>query len=77
MKERQVEHHDGWASRIGLILAVASGAIGLGNFLRFPGQAVKWRRCLYGSLYHKFPHIGNSCLFGRMDYGQDGWQTWT
>lgn len=41
MKERQVEHHDGWASRIGLILAVASGAIGLGNFLRFPGQAVQ------------------------------------
>ncbi|EMY61549.1 sodium-dependent transporter [Leptospira terpstrae] len=41
MKERQVEHHDGWASRIGLILAVASGAIGLGNFLRFPGQAAQ------------------------------------
>lgn len=41
MKERQVEHQDGWASRIGLILAVASGAIGLGNFLRFPGQAVQ------------------------------------
>lgn len=33
--------HDGWATRIGLILAVASGAIGLGNFLRFPGQAVQ------------------------------------
>ncbi len=30
-----------WATRIGLILAVASSAIGLGNFLRFPGQAVK------------------------------------
>ncbi len=33
--------HDGWATRIGLILAVASGAIGLGNFLRFPGQAAQ------------------------------------
>ncbi|TGN18578.1 sodium-dependent transporter [Leptospira idonii] len=33
--------NEGWASRIGLILAVASGAIGLGNFLRFPGQAVQ------------------------------------
>jgi NSS family neurotransmitter:Na+ symporter len=32
---------DGWATRIGLILAVASGAIGLGNFLRFPGQAAQ------------------------------------
>ncbi len=30
-----------WGSKAGLILAVASGAIGLGNFLRFPGQAVK------------------------------------
>lgn len=33
--------HDGWATRVGLILAVASGAIGLGNFLRFPGQAAQ------------------------------------
>ncbi|MDZ4726764.1 MAG: sodium-dependent transporter [Leptospira sp.] len=32
---------EGWATRIGLILAVASGAIGLGNFLRFPGQAAQ------------------------------------
>ncbi|EQA37907.1 sodium:neurotransmitter symporter family protein [Leptospira inadai serovar Lyme str. 10] len=30
-----------WKSRTGLILTVASGAIGLGNFLRFPGQAVQ------------------------------------
>lgn len=28
-----------WASRIGVILAVAGSAVGLGNFLRFPGQA--------------------------------------
>ena len=28
-----------WGSRIGLILAVAGNAIGLGNFLRFPVQA--------------------------------------
>ncbi|TGK86678.1 symporter [Leptospira noumeaensis] len=42
MEKRQAEHHqEGWASRIGLILAVASGAIGLGNFLRFPGQAAQ------------------------------------
>ncbi|WCL48021.1 sodium-dependent transporter [Leptospira sp. GIMC2001] len=32
---------DRWVSRTGLILAVASGAIGLGNFLRFPGQAAQ------------------------------------
>ena len=30
-----------WNSRIGLILAVAGNAIGLGNFLRFPVQAAK------------------------------------
>lgn len=31
---------DGWQSRVGVILAVAGSAVGLGNFLRFPGQAV-------------------------------------
>ncbi|NPA17481.1 sodium-dependent transporter [Persephonella sp.] len=30
---------EAWGSRIGLILAVAGNAIGLGNFLRFPVQA--------------------------------------
>ena len=30
-----------WASRLGVILAVAGSAIGLGNFLRFPGQVVQ------------------------------------
>ncbi len=29
-----------WGSRIGVIMAVAGSAVGLGNFLRFPGQAV-------------------------------------
>ena len=28
-----------WGSRIGVVLAVAGSAVGLGNFLRFPGQA--------------------------------------
>lgn len=31
-----------WASRTGVILAVAGSAIGLSNFLRFPGQAAKY-----------------------------------
>ncbi len=30
---------DSWGSKIGVILAVAGSAVGLGNFLRFPGQA--------------------------------------
>jgi NSS family neurotransmitter:Na+ symporter len=32
---------DQWASRLGVILAVAGSAVGLGNFLRFPGQAAQ------------------------------------
>ncbi len=31
----------GWSSRIGVIMAVAGSAVGLGNFLRFPVQAAK------------------------------------
>lgn len=32
--------NDSWGSRVGLILAMAGNAVGLGNFLRFPVQAV-------------------------------------
>jgi NSS family neurotransmitter:Na+ symporter len=32
---------DAWGSRVGLILAMAGNAVGLGNFLRFPVQAVQ------------------------------------
>src|SRR5262245_30806943 len=31
-----------WASRLGVIMAVAASAVGLGNFLRFPGKAVEF-----------------------------------
>src|SRR5262245_19298971 len=30
-----------WGSRLGVILAVAGSAVGLGNFLRFPGNAAE------------------------------------
>lgn len=33
---------ESWGSRLGVILAVAGSAVGLGNFLRFPGQAAKY-----------------------------------
>jgi SNF family Na+-dependent transporter len=33
------QSNEAWGSRIGLILAMAGNAVGLGNFLRFPGQA--------------------------------------
>lgn len=32
---------DSWGSRLGIIMAVAGSAVGLGNFLRFPVQAAK------------------------------------
>ncbi len=31
---------ENWGSRVGVVLAVAGSAVGLGNFLRFPGTAV-------------------------------------
>lgn len=31
-----------WSTRIGVILAVTGGAVGLGNFLRFPGLAARY-----------------------------------
>ena len=33
------KQRDTWASRLGIIMAVAGSAIGLGNFLRFPAKA--------------------------------------
>ena len=37
----QIAEREQWGSRIGLILAVAGNAVGLGNFLRFPVQAAQ------------------------------------
>jgi len=36
------EQKDEWGSKLGVILAVAGSAVGLGNFLRFPGQAATY-----------------------------------
>jgi SNF family Na+-dependent transporter len=36
---RVTEPKEQWGTRLGVILAVAGSAVGLGNFLRFPGQA--------------------------------------
>jgi SNF family Na+-dependent transporter len=33
---------EGWNSRLGVILAVSGSAVGLGNFLRFPGNAAQY-----------------------------------
>jgi SNF family Na+-dependent transporter len=40
-----MSHHqpkEAWSSRLGVILAVAGSAVGLGNFLRFPGLAAQY-----------------------------------
>jgi SNF family Na+-dependent transporter len=36
---RMADTKEQWGSRLGVILAVSGSAVGLGNFLRFPGQA--------------------------------------
>ncbi|MEM1059397.1 MAG: sodium-dependent transporter [Verrucomicrobiota bacterium] len=33
---------EGWGTRVGVILAVTGSAVGLGNFLRFPGTAAEY-----------------------------------
>ncbi|TWU20070.1 sodium-dependent transporter [Bythopirellula polymerisocia] len=41
MSDSNPQGGERWGSRIGVILAVAGSAVGLGNFLRFPGQAAQ------------------------------------
>jgi SNF family Na+-dependent transporter len=36
---KNIQKRDQWKTKIGLVLAMAGNAIGLGNFLRFPGKA--------------------------------------
>lgn len=36
---QQQESRQEWTTKIGIVMAVAGSAVGLGNFLRFPGQA--------------------------------------
>lgn len=40
-KTTTLNKQESWGSRVGLILAMAGNAVGLGNFLRFPVQAVQ------------------------------------
>ncbi|MBE7558821.1 sodium-dependent transporter [bacterium] len=37
----QLPEREGWSTKLGVILAVAGSAVGLGNFLRFPGVAAQ------------------------------------
>lgn len=40
-KATLMSNKESWGSRVGLILAMAGNAVGLGNFLRFPVQAIQ------------------------------------
>lgn len=37
----KIQAKEAWGTRLGLILAMAGNAVGLGNFLRFPIQAIQ------------------------------------
>jgi len=40
-RKSMTQKTESWGSRVGLILAMAGNAVGLGNFLRFPVQAIQ------------------------------------
>ena len=50
---------EAWATKLGVILAVAGSAVGLGNFLRFPGRAV-----LYGGGTFMIPYFVSLLVIG-------------
>ncbi|MDZ4773170.1 MAG: sodium-dependent transporter [Planctomycetota bacterium] len=57
-----------WGTRLGVILAVAGSAVGLGNFLRFPGQAAQ-----HGGGAFMIPYFCALLLLGI----PIGWAEWT
>lgn len=57
--ETTVGPRETWATRVGLILAMAGNAIGLGNFLRFPGRVA-----LYGGGAYLIPYFVALLLLG-------------
>src|SRR3972149_7112614 len=42
MSSAPTKHSETWTTQIGVIWAVRGSAVGLGNFLRFPGLAAKY-----------------------------------
>ncbi|MGH7855727.1 MAG: sodium:calcium symporter, partial [Candidatus Binatia bacterium] len=48
-----------WGTKIGVIFAVAGSAVGLGNFLRFPGRAA-----LYGGGAFMIPYFVSLVILG-------------
>ena len=50
---------ESWNSRFGAILAVAGSAVGLGNFLKFPGQVA-----MYGGASFMLAYVVSFFLLG-------------
>lgn len=50
---------ENWATKVGVILAVAGSAVGLGNFLRFPGRAA-----MYGGGSFMIPYFISLLIIG-------------
>ena len=42
MELNNLKNKESWGTRIGVVLAVTGSAVGLGNFLRFPGKAAQY-----------------------------------
>ncbi len=62
-----------WNSRTGLVLAVAGSAVGLGNFLRFPGQAAEYGGGAFMLAYFiSFLLIGLPICWAEWSMGRQG-----
>jgi SNF family Na+-dependent transporter len=53
------QQKENWTSQLGIIIAVIGSAVGLGNYLRFPGQMA-----LYGGIAFMIPYIIALLLLG-------------
>lgn len=68
-------NNESWNSRLGVILAVAGSAVGLGNFLRFPGQAAQYGGGAFMIAYFiAFLLIGLPICWAEWTMGRSGGQ---
>ena len=64
---------ESWNSRLGVILAVAGSAVGLGNFLRFPGQVAEFGGGAFMLAYFfAFMLIGLPICWAEWTMGREG-----
>ncbi|TVR46466.1 MAG: sodium:calcium symporter [Planctomycetota bacterium] len=65
-------HRQYWATRLGVILAVAGSAVGLGNFVRFPAQAVEYGGIFMIPYFVAFILIGLPIVWSEWAMGRFG-----